>query len=400
MRCRCSGSADRRRPRLRTNARSLPRPGFSSTGSEAFGGSLRGLYLASIGRLGESLAVQRWALEAARRSGDLSRRVPRARQHRRPSDPGGRPGAEESTLETLELTRRLGDRTGETFVLSNLWSGGCTPAVGRGRGRRAHGGRDRRRREHDLWSRARLMQLYLYRGQDERARAEARWCRSCVTSTTCSSVRSAWRPSPWSPGWTATSTGRRDGLIGASEAAGALGLIADATRLSWTMAAEAAVLGGRDDVWPSCWAWSRTGRPGTCHRSSRRRRPGTGRGCCCAAAASSTRPRRTPVRRGGHVRALLPVLAGPRGAGPRSALVADGRGDEAEKPARLAIETSRPSKRRRRWPRPSSCCTRYPPADPAGQSAPAANARSVLPREPNRALVLEVLTGKRLRYLA
>ena len=174
---------------------------------QAQGGSLRGLYLASIGRFGESLAMQGWALEAARRSGDLAAEYHvrgNIDDHLIQSD---RLEAEGSTLETLELTRRLGDRSGSRSCCRTSASGGCTRAAGTRRSP-TRCGRPR-------WGSSTTptcgpgpgsCSSYLYRGHNKRAGPRPFWCRSCAISTTASSARSASLPRPWSRGSTAIST--------------------------------------------------------------------------------------------------------------------------------------------------------------------------------------------------
>jgi class 3 adenylate cyclase/tetratricopeptide (TPR) repeat protein len=309
---------------------------------EAFGGSMRGLYLASIGRFGESLAVQRWALEAARRGGDLGAEY---HVHGNIDDhliQADKPDAEESTLESLELTRRLGDRTGESFVLSNLsvWrlhAGRWDEAEADALMAVGIGGVENTM----LWSRARLMQLYLYRGQDEQAHAEA---------VLVQQLRELDDVQQRPVGLAAESlVARLEGdldhavataMTGATEAAAALGLMADATRLSWTMAAEASVLAGRDDALTELLGLVEDRPPGHIppflEAEAARHRAGL------------------LLRTGGPVDeaesrlrsavAVMSELGYPywRALGELDLarlLAADGRGEEAEKPVRVAIET-------------------------------------------------------------
>ena len=309
---------------------------------QAQGGSLRGLYLASIGRFGESLAMQGWALEAARRSGDLAAEYHvrgNIDDHLIQSD---RLEAEGSTLETLELTRRLGDRSGESFVLSNLsvW--------------RLHAGRwdeaesDALRAtevgviDHtNLWSRARLMQLYLYRGHDERARAEA---------VLVQELRHLDDRQQRPVGLAAEAVvARLDGdlddavavaLGAATEASDALSLVADASRLSWTMAVETALLARRDDVLDTLLRLVEGRLPGHVP-------PFLGAEASRHRAGLLLRSGGAPAEAEARLRSAVEVmteLGYPywRALGQLDLarlLVADGRAEEAEKPALLAVES-------------------------------------------------------------
>ena len=215
-----------------------------------YAGSMLGILLANWGRTGEALAMHRWAAGLCVDADDMF-----GEYHVRGNIADlltctDRPGAEEECRQVIELTRRLGNRSGEAFAQVNL----------------AHllllDGRWPQMEECArtalslpsepatlLWARSRLMVLHLLRGERAEALAEGE-----LTAEMAEAEDKQSRPVGVAAlGVVQTlggdaGTGLTTALASVREAMTSLGLCSDVARVTWVVASELAVAADRDDM--------------------------------------------------------------------------------------------------------------------------------------------------------